>query len=309
MALQAVNGVTAVTPVVSDDTDTSTQEKKDYKNMTAKEIIAADKSGETIPVDILQWAKENPDSKDTYSTTQGNEGQTEENDAIDYRASLEEQGMSLKEQCKQFTQLSAQKETRDLQNITKMAPYMQQVPTDDQSSGNATSAVQTALQEIVNEITKGAVAFFGTGNNKFKESQKFFSALKKGSSDEVNMIDDSLESIQDVLNGTISDAKDSKQYGEETTNVGREFKSSTKWWKFKNKRIAKKAIEQGENTVKMAERTNKLAQAIAKDNGAALNNSKNNIQTIEQSVVEEPKNSTNESAGAIAFSSNNQTRT
>ena len=121
MAVQAVSGVSE-TPVTG-NMPPAEGGQKDYTKMTPKEILEAEKNGETIPPKILAWAKENPDGKDTYEKAIQNGQGVEENDAVAYQASLEEQGMSLKEQCKIFTDFSAQKETRDLQNVTKMAPY------------------------------------------------------------------------------------------------------------------------------------------------------------------------------------------
>lgn len=291
MAVQAVSGVSdanGITPTTGDVQPTDGG-KKDYTKMTAQEIIEAEKNGETVPAEILTWAKENPDGKDTYEKANPNGQGAEENDAVAYQASLEEQGMSLKEQCQIFTDLSAQKETRDLQNITQMAPYTQQVPTDDQTGGVDTSEVSKAFEEINKEIMSSFKIF--SSNKGFKDSVRFYQALHEGTSNELTDIDDSFESIQDVLYGAIDDAKDSKQYGEETTKLGKELKSHTKWWQFKGSRrkAATKAIEQGEMTVKMSERTDKLAQAIAKDNGVALNNSKENIKVVKDATVEPPE--------------------
>lgn len=285
MAVQAVSGVSE-TPVTG-NMPPAEGGQKDYTKMTAQEIIEAEKNGETVPAEILAWAKENPDGKDTYEKAIQNGQGVEENDAVAYQASLEEQGMSLKEQCKIFTDLSAQKETRDLQNVTKMAPYTQQVPTDDQTGAKGTSEVSKAFAEINKEISSSFVPF---GKNKnFKDGMKFYKALQEGTSNELDTIDYSLEAIQSVLDGAIGDAQDSKQYGEETVNLGRELKSHTKWWQFKGSRrkAAKKAIEQGKLTVKMSERTDKLAQAIAKDNGVALKNSKDNIKQVDLSVLQD----------------------
>lgn len=287
MAVQAVSGVSE-TPVTG-NMPPAEGGQKDYTKMTSKEILEAEKNGETIPPKILAWAKENPDGKDTYEKANPNGQGVEENDAVAYQASLEEQGMSLKEQCQIFTDLSAQKETRDLQNITQMAPYTQQVPTDDQTGGVDTSEVSKAFEEINKEIMSSFKIF--SSNKGFKDSVRFYQALHEGTSNELDTIDYSLEAIQSVLDGAIGDAKDSRQYGEETVNLGRELKSHTKWWQFKGSRrkAAKKAIEQGEMTVKMSERTDKLAQAIAKDNGVALNNSKENIKVVKDATVEPPE--------------------
>lgn len=283
MAVQAVSGVSE-TPVTG-NMPPAEGGQKDYTKMTPKEILEAEKNGETIPPKILAWAKENPDGKDTYEKAIQNGQGVEENDAVAYQASLEEQGMSLKEQCKIFTDLSAQKETRDLQNVTKMAPYTQQVPTDDQTGAKGTSEVSKAFAEI-----KQGIKFKGFfGGKEFFDGIRFYQALHEGTSNELDTIDYSLEAIQNVLDGAIGDAKDSRQYGEETVNLGRELKSHTKWWQFKGSRrkAAKKAIEQGEMTVKMSERTDKLAQAIAKDNGVALKNSKDNIKQVDLSVLQD----------------------
>ena len=48
MAVQAVDGVKETTPAVTTE-ESNTPGKKDYSNMTAKEIINADKAGETVP--------------------------------------------------------------------------------------------------------------------------------------------------------------------------------------------------------------------------------------------------------------------
>lgn len=285
MAVQAVSGVSE-TPVTG-NMPPAEGGQKDYTQMTPKEILEAEKNGETIPPKILAWAKENPDGKDTYEKAIQNGQGVEENDAVAYQASLEEQGMSLKEQCKIFTDLSAQKETRDLQNVTKMAPYTQQVPTDDQTGAKGTSEVSKAFAEINKEISSSFVLF--SSNKNFKDGLRFYKALQEGTSNELDTIDYSLEAIQSVLDGAISDAQDSKQYGEETANLGRELKSHTKWWQFggSRRKAAKKAIEQGKLTVKMSERTDKLAQAIAKDNGVALKNSKDNIKQVDLSVLQD----------------------
>ncbi len=302
MAVQAVSGVSE-TPVTG-NMPPAEGGQKDYTKMTPKEILEAEKNGETIPTKILAWAKENPDGKDTYEKAIQNGQGVEENDAVAYQASLEEQGMSLKEQCKIFTDLSAQKETRDLQNITKMAPYTQQVPTDDQTGGVDTSEVSKAFEEINKEIMSSFKIF--SSNKGFKDSVRFYQALQEGTSNELDTIDYSLEAIQSVLDGAIGDAQDSKQYGEETVNLGRELKSHTKWWQFKGSRrkAAKKAIEQGELTVKMSERTDKLAQAIAKDNGVALKNSKDNIKQVDLSVLQDEGQKT--TGGSSGGGENNQ---
>lgn len=302
MAVQAVSGVSE-TPVTG-NMPSAEGGQKDYTKMTPKEILEAEKNGETIPPKILAWAKENPDGKDTYEKANPNGQGAEENDAVAYQASLEEQGMSLKEQCKIFTDLSAQKETRDLQNITKMAPYTQQVPTDDQTGAKGTSEVSKAFAEIKKEIISSFVLF--SSNKNFKDGLRFYKALHEGTSNDLDTIDYSLEAIQSVLDGAISDAQDSKQYGEETANLGRELKSHTKWWQFggSRRKAAKKAIEQGKLTVKMSERTDKLAQAIAKDNGVALKNSKDNIKQVDISVL--PEENPKPTGGSSGGGENNQ---
>lgn len=302
MAVQAVSGVSE-TPVTG-NMPPAEGRQKDYTKMTPKEILEAEKNGETIPTKILAWAKENPDGKDTYEKANPNGQGAEENDAVAYQASLEEQGMSLKEQCKIFTDLSAQKETRDLQNVTKMAPYTQQVPTDDQTGAKGTSEVSKAFAEINKEISSSFVLF--SSNKNFKDGLRFYKALQEGTSNELDTIDYSLEAIQSVLDGAISDAQDSKQYGEETANLGRELKSHTKWWQFggSRRKAAKKAIEQGKLTVKMSERTDKLAQAIAKDNGVALKNSKDNIKQVDLSVLQDEGQKT--TGGSSGGGENNQ---
>lgn len=308
MAVDAVNGINETTPSTTVENGGSPG-SRNYNNMTAREILDAEKAGETVPAEILTWAKENPDSKETYGNVQGETGdETSEADTVSYRESMEEQGMSLKQMCKQFTQMSSQKENRDLQNVTKMAPYIPQVPTDEQNGNDATSEVQVAMDEITKEI-------LNKDNWKLKgfsfknDGLKFFQALKQGNSGELNYIDDSLESIQNVLNEAISGAKDSKQCGNEAIQTGQEYKSSLRRIRFLARRVANKAIEQGENTVKMAERTDKLAQAIAKDNNVALKNTKDNITAVEEAEIPGVEQGENESTGGIASGNTTNTST
>lgn len=285
MAVDAVSGVngTTTTPAPS---PTGEGGEKDYKQMTAKEILEAEKNGETIPPEILKWAQDNPDGDQTYMQATGGDSAAEEtNDAVAYAELLDSAGMSLKEQCKIFTSISKVMEQRDLGNVTKMAPYTQQIPTDDESGDNSTNEVTTALGEITKEIKDSRK---GLGGRAFFDGLKFFGALAQGVSGELDGIDDSLEAIQDVLNGTVKDAKQSKQYGEETVSLGKELKSHTKWWQFfgSRRRASKRAIEQGDLTIKMSERTNKLAQAIAKVNKVALGSTKENIDTVDEANAE-----------------------
>ena len=288
----AVGAVTGVSPTTTTSPPSGNGGGTvDYTKMTPKEILEAEKNGETVPPEILKWAKENPDSQITYAEFQGGgeTGAGEENDAVAYQQSLEEQGMSLKAQCKIFTMISESMVGRDLQNVTKMAPYTQQVPTDEQSGNNTTSEVEKVLEDINKEVNKSYQPLFM--NKEYRDGMRFFSALKAGASGELITIDESLSQIQDILDGSIADAKESKQYGEETTRLGKELKSNSKWWRFGKKRVASRAIEQGDLTVKMSERTNKLAEAIAKDNGIALKQTGNNINTVKGAETSPENNS------------------
>lgn len=281
MAVQAVDKVSETTPVVSNDTTTN-PEKKDYTNMTAKEILNAEKAGESIPTEILSWAKENPDSKETYKASQGESGQATEKDTVSYKTDLEDAGFDIEAQCMILRSLSAKMEQRDLGNVQKMSPYVQQVPNDEQSGDNTTSEVNKALNEISNSMSGGK-----TFSKKGIQKIMFYKALNSKASDELNNIEFSLEDIQKVLDVSISCAKESKQAGADAKQAGEELKSSSKWWRFGKKAKAKKTIEQGELTERMSASTKKLAEAIAKDNNVALSGTKNNIQTVEQANIEE----------------------
>src|SRR5574344_865178 len=184
MAVQAVDKVTEKptesTTLTPDASTRSMHSDQEYAKMTASEIMEAYKTKNwAVPSKILTWAqaevKKDPNSKTKYGESSG--GAT--NDAVAYQETLEEQGMSLKEQCKQFTQLSSQKEVNDLSNVTKMAPFSQTIPTDQTGGDKGQSAVQQVLSGIVAEMTKGVFAFF---SSKGREDRKFFDALKKGSS-------------------------------------------------------------------------------------------------------------------------------
>lgn len=301
MAIQAVNGVTDATPITVDETGLNNGQK-DYTKMTAKEIIEANKNGETVPANILSWAEENPESKTTFAESQQDGGIAgEETDTVSYKDELENSGYSLRQQSQILTALSRKMEERDLNNITKMGPYMQQVPTDEQTGDSSTNEVTKALDEISKDM-KGGSFFSRAGRNNLIERAKFYKALNEGTSGELDVIDFSLEEIQSVLDRALSQSKESKQAGSDSIEAGQELKSESKWFRFRQRKIANKAIEQGDKTVKMSERTDKLAQAVAKDNGVALKSTKDNIQTVEGSVLEEeqatPDNSTPTTPGA-----------
>ncbi len=288
----AVDPVTGVSPTTTTNPPSGNGGGAiDYTKMTPQEILEAEKNGETIPPEILKWAKENPDSKITYAGSQGGDGNnaTEENDAVAYSEFLDSAGVSLKEQCKMFTMISESMERRDLQNVVQMAPYTQQVPDDEQTGNNATSEVEKVLGDINKEVKQSFKSLIG--GRSFFDGMRFFSALKAGASGELTTINESLSQIQDILDGSIADAKESKQYGEETGRLGKELKSNSKWWRFGRKHVASRAIEQGDLTVKMSERTNKLAEAIAKDNGIALKQTGDNINTVNGAEIPPEDNS------------------
>jgi len=251
--------------------------------MTAAEIMNGyNTKNWAVPDKILTWAqtesKKDPASKTTYGQSEGGAKGATESDAVAYKESLDEQGMSLKDQCKQFTDLSAQKETRDLGNVTKMAPYTQEVPTDQSTGTNGESAVNTALSQIAKDSFKG-----GPFNIKgMKEGMKFFNALKQGTSNELGGITESLSEMQAVISETLDEAKESKEYGAETITVGKEMKSHTKWWQFfgSRRKAANNAIEQGNKTIVMSQNTTKLAEAIEKDNSAAFQSVNQNQQSV-----------------------------
>ncbi len=281
MAVQAIEKVSETTPTGSNDT-TLIPDKKDYTNMTAQEILNAEKAGETIPTEILSWAKENPDSKETYKSSQSGTSAEGEQDNVSYKDSLENAGFSIEMQCMILKGLSEIMEKRDLQNVQRMSPYIQQVPSDEQTGDNSTSEVSKALDEISNDMSGGKLF-----SKKNRQKIEFYIALNSQTSNELNEINFSLEEIQKVLEGTIVCTKESKQAGTGAQQAGEELKSSSKWWRFGRKAKAKKTIEQGELTERMSDSTKKLAEAIAKDNNVALTRTQNNIQTVEQSKVEE----------------------
>lgn len=315
MAVDAVNGVNSNSAVsstnsTSEVTDASrvTISEATLAKMTAKEIIDGyNHQSWAVPDNILSWAQNeyqtNPDSKVTFGES-GNSVDTvngTQTDVVSYRESMEADGLSLKEQCNQLASLSAQMEVTDLNNITKIAPYSTIVPTDQGDGNQGESEVSKVLSEFAKDMMKGGLFFFVT--DKFKEGKKFFAALKKGTNDELGDINTELETMQAELNQTLSGAKQSKQTGIETIEAGKELKSHTKWWQFfgSRRRAAKKAIEQGDKTVKMSDRTSKFANAIAKDNNIALQSIQTNIQVVTAAnAPEEPKNQTEESSGSLS---------
>jgi len=189
---------------------------------------------------------------------------------------MEEDGLSLKDQCKILRQISAAMEKNDLNNITMVAPYLQMIPTDETEGDNNELEVTKLFNEISGDM--GKRSFF---SDDFHEGIKFFRAVSKGASDELGDISSDLETMQADLNKVINDARQSNATGTETVEAGKELKGSAKWWHFGRKFAAKKAIEQGDNTVKMSDRASQFATAIANDTGVVIGAIQENIEIVE----------------------------
>ena len=279
MAVQAVNNLTLAAPPELSEMEVSPVEK-DYTNMTAVEIMTAINAGENVPAEIAQWAKDNPESNETYKSVQS-VNTTEEQDNISYKDDLDNLGFSLEEQCIILKDLSERMENRDLKNVQRMSPYIQQVPNDEQSGDDTTSEVSNALVEISGIMSGGG--FF---SKEREQKLEFYLALHSNAYQHLNDIDFSLEEIQKVLDTSIECTNESKQAGGDAIKAGEELKSSSKWWRFGKKIKARKAIKQGELTERMSDSTRILAEAIAKDNNIALSETKNNLQIVEQSSLD-----------------------
>jgi len=277
LAVDAVSNPPIVTEPQVSEPDGGTP---NYNSMTAAEILDAyNNKGLAVPKAVLEWAqftyKNDPQSKVTYGES-GDNGETDGNDAISYQLQLEEEGTSLKEQCKIFTELSAQKEERDLQNITKIAPYAQSILQGEFDGDTGESAVEQLFNEIRSDMNAHFIL-----SGKGREDIKFFNAFSEGTLEDISTISDDLETMQAELAGTIAEAKDSKQHGEVTVALGKELKGHRMSLFSRKARIGKRAINQGEKTIEMATKTDKFASAIAKDNNIAIESLKKNQDNID----------------------------
>lgn len=289
--------------------------KETLAQKTAAEIVEGyDKWMWQVPADILDWARKSveadPESKITYGEALESGQVGEGSDAIDYQKMLEEEGMSLKEQCKVLTEISEGKEVRDLNNVTRMSPFAGDIMEGEQEGDGNESAVKQFYGELVKQANEDGKKpmFLRSERNAYNEDMRFFDALKGTSEENVEGIDESLEEISDVLSESLDNAKESKDYGEVTVATGLALKGkhNSKVAKimgisalgggigialgglisglsslFSSKRkVANKAIQQGNNTINMSEKTTQLATALAKDNNIALESLENNEANI-----------------------------
>ncbi|MCM1265207.1 MAG: hypothetical protein NC200_03325 [Candidatus Gastranaerophilales bacterium] len=313
MAVEAVNSTTPTSTTVTDSGDGRVNiSETTLKKMTAQEIVDGyNTQNWNVPQEILDWANNeiqtNPNSTTTYGESGAGGVGGEGEDVVSYSAMLDELGVGKKTKCKILTKISRDMEFEDMVNIAMIAPFAQEQPEDEADGNGEESAVSQVLNEIMGDMKdgyKGSFLGMRFGSNKFQEGQKFFSAFNAGitaandenakfkgrtkvlimaanAKEELYEIDDSLDSMLNVLNDTSQHAKQSIVTGTETLEAGKELKSSAKWYHFGRKHVARKAIDQGEETKIMGENTKKLSDAIMKDNGLVKESVEGNIDAIE----------------------------
>ena len=292
--------------------------KEVFAQMTAQEILDAyNNEGLAVPKDVLEWAQATIDADPNSTVKYGEANPTGEQDnpqdAVSYVQAMQEEGMSLKQMCREMTDLSKEMEARDLNNVTQMSPFAGDI-LDNQSEGDSN---EREVSKLMKELVDGAIKDWRPwGGKNFKEDMRFFNALKAQKEENVEGLEVNLEDIESILNGSINDSNQSMEYGAETVALGQTLKhGASKAQKIlagagiiagaiatgglmtigafiggaigalfgsSRKRIANKAIDQGNKTLEMGQKTNKLAVAIAKDNSIALQSLLGNETTIDQ---------------------------
>ena len=311
MPVDAINE--RITSRITNTTENGAEQTKpNYNNMTAKEIIDGyNNEGLAVPKDVLEWAQKtletDPNSTVKYGDVAANSEGASPADVISYVQAMQEDGMSLRQICVDMTDLSKEMEERDLANVARMSAFMPDIPEGSDDSESDGSEVSKLMDELNTDMRKRGRGIFFI--DKIEEDIKFFDALKQTDENEVVSIDESLEDIASVLNEADTNSKQSMEFGEMTATLGSILKRGRArsikipgldilggiiggiFGLFSGKRrIANRAIEQGEKTLAMGEKTNKLANALAKDNNIALGVVEEAAEFIEQSDSSEIAN-------------------
>ena len=301
--VDAINGNYGVKPQ-----DTSIN----WNDLTANEVLEYEDEGQEVPEEILAWAQDmaKTDNADdvTYEMSTSGEEQPQ-NAAQQLREEMSNNGVSLKQQGRQFIEESKNKEDLTLQAIEQMAPLLASA----QAIGDeATDIADTAKTQL--EVLKAQIESLAAEKNdkpRFLQSretrgevqglQAVAAALGTQATDEIQGLDAELGEIDAIINEGAVSSQLSVDFGSETVSIGQELLGSKSSRNIgivagvvggaltgvgmlfggliggifgglfgSKKRVGREAVEQGTETMTVGQQGNQIAEQAADSHGVSI---------------------------------------
>ncbi len=301
--VDAINGNYGVKPQ-----DTSIN----WNDLTANEVLEYEDEGQEVPEEVLAWAQDmaKTDNADdvTYEMSTSGEEQPQ-NAAQQLREEMSNNGVSLKQQGRQFIEESKNKEDLTLQAIEQMAPLLASA----QAIGDeATDIADTAKTQL--EVLKAQIESLAAEKNdkpRFLQSretrgevqglQAVAAALGTQATDEIQGLDAELGEIDAIINEGAVSSQLSVDFGSETVSIGQELLGSKSSRNIgivagvvggaltgvgmlfggliggifgglfgSKKRVGKEAVEQGTETMTVGQQGNQIAEQAADSHGVSI---------------------------------------
>ena len=301
--VDAINGNYGVKPQ-----DTSIN----WNDLTANEVLEYEDEGQEVPEEVLAWAQDmaKTDNADdvTYEMSTSGEEQPQ-NAAQQLREEMSNNGVSLKQQGRQFIEESKNKEDLTLQAIEQMAPLLASA----QAIGDeATDIADTAKTQL--EVLKAQIESLAAEKNdkpRFLQSretrgevqglQAVAAALGTQATDEIQGLDAELGEIDAIINEGAVSSQLSVDFGSETVSIGQELLGSKSSRNIgivagvvggaltgvgmlfggliggifgglfgSKKSVGKEAVEQGTETMTVGQQGNQIAEQAADSHGVSI---------------------------------------
>lgn len=301
--VDAINGNYGVKPQ-----DTSIN----WNDLTANEVLEYEDEGQEVPEEVLAWAQDmaKTDNADdvTYEMSTSGEEQPQ-NAAQQLREEMSNNGVSLKQQGRQFIEESKNKEDLTLQAIEQMAPLLASAQAIGDEATDIADTAQTQLEALKAQI-ESLVAekndkprFFQSRETRGEVQglQAVAAALGTQATDEIQGLDAELGEIDAIINEGAVSSQLSVDFGSETVSIGQELLGSKSSRNIgivagvvggaltgvgmlfggliggifgglfgSKKRVGKEAVEQGTETMTVGQQGNQIAEQAADSHGVSI---------------------------------------
>lgn len=297
--VDAINGNYGVKPQ-----DTSIN----WNDLTANEVLEYEDEGQEVPEEVLAWAQDmaKTDNADdvTYEMSTSGEEQPQ-NAAQQLREEMSNNGVSLKQQGRQFIEESKNKEDLTLQAIEQMAPLLASAQAIGDEATDIADTAQTQLEALKAQIE--SLAAEKNDKPRFLQSretrgevqglQAVAAALGTQATDEIQGLDAELGEIDAIINEGAVSSQLSVDFGSETVSIGQELLGSKGrsigtiagmvggaltgvglilggifggLFGGSKKRVGKEAVEQGTETMTVGQQGKQIAEQAADSYGVSI---------------------------------------
>ena len=307
-----------------------------WQKMTASQILKEEKEGHTPPPEILRWAEDMAKTsgavdKVTYEMAQKGEtdNKTDEtgdetsgmNAAQADRKQMGEEGLSLKEQGKEFTKKSKEKEGDTLDVIGQMAPFLQEVDDLDKAAQDEANKTKTKADEIKGEIDakqgnnidklKRALGLDPSGKGELQGLNAVLQTLQDSSTKKIEDYGTQIQDVDTLINNGASVSSDAHDYGAETKDIGQELlKKGNKQGTLgavigyltlgvggllggligrDNRKVGKEATQQGTETMTVADKGTEVAKDAADKTGVTIKSVDDKAKDVEDATKPDDK--------------------